>query len=477
MGVPEEILGSIRRHSMIEPGEGLVVALSGGGDSVALLRALHELIESGRLQAGLRAAHFNHRLRAEDSEGDESFCRELAGRLGVELLTGGGDVRSLAAGRGVGIEEAARDSRREFLVSAAASAGAGKIAFGHTLDDQAETVLFRALRGTGLAGLGGMRPLQEWRGSAGAAVLVRPMLGLRRDELRAWLRYIGQDWREDATNLDTAYSRNAVRLAVLPGAEKINPRAAEALSRLAALARRAADHLSAEAADGLSGSTDEDAHGGVSADVSALEALPAALREFALRRLVELATGSTEDLGYDSVERLADLVSGGTGRRVELPGGAVAERSYGTLTVSRAPPPSSGDWSVELPVPGAAGLPGGGSISAEVLPANASAGSAPGDASERLDFDAVGAPPILTVRSRREGDRLRPLGLGGTKKVKDLLIDEKVPMRERPRVPVVESAGGILWVAPYRVDEGAKVTASTERVLRLTFERGGRRPS
>jgi len=470
MGVPEQLLGAVEAHSMVKPGERVVVALSGGGDSVALLRALHDLVRSGRLDAGLSAAHLNHCLRSEESDADEAFCRALADELGVELVCGREDVRCLAEERSVGIEEAARASRMGFLVETAGSLGARKIAFGHTLDDQAETVLFRAIRGTGLAGLGAMRPVQEWEGRA---VLVRPMLGMRRDELRAYLRSLAQAWREDATNLDTAYSRNAVRLAVLPGAEKINRRSAEALARLAELSRRAADHLIGEADAALAGSMTEDDGGGVSVRAEALAAMAPAVREFALRRLVERATGSTVDLGLDSVGRLMDLVEGGTGRKVELPGGAVAERSYDTVTVyAGAPPPAEREaWSVDLAVPGTARLPSGGAIAAELLPADEARDCASGDSSEHLDYDAIGAPGTLTVRSRRPGDRFTPLGMSGTKKVKDLLIDERVPQRERSAAAVVLSGEDIVWVAPYRLDESAKVTEATVRVLRLGLTR------
>jgi len=478
MGIPEELLEAVEAHSMVRPGERVVVALSGGGDSVALLRAMHDLVRSGRLEAGLSAAHLNHCLRSEDSEADEAFCRALADALGVELVCGREDVRRLAEERSVGIEEAARDSRMDFLIEAAGSLGARKIAFGHTLDDQAETVLFRAIRGTGLAGLGAMRPVQEWEGGP---ALIRPMLGLRRDELRAYLRSLGQAWREDATNLDTVYSRNAVRLAVLPGAEKINRRAAEALARLAELSRRAADHLIGEADAALAGPMSEDDGGGVSCRAEALAAMAPAVREFALRRLVERAAGSTVDLGLDSVGRLMDLVEGGTGRKVELPGGAVAERSYDTVTVYAVAPPlppaEREAWSVELSVPGTARLRSGGAIAAELLPADeardriSGEGGGGGDSSEHLDYDAIGAPTALTVRSRHPGDRFTPLGMSGTKKVKDLLIDERVPQRERSSAAVVLSAGSIIWVAPYRLDDSAKVTESTARVLRLRLTR------
>jgi len=463
------VLEAVEAHSMAEPGERLVVALSGGGDSVSLLRALHKLVESGRLDAGLCAAHLNHGLRSEDSDADEAFCVALAEGLGVKLVTGRSDVRRIAEERSVGIEEAARDARMEFFLGTAESLGSRKIAFGHTLDDQAETVLFRAIRGTGLTGLGGMSPVREWQGRA---VLIRPMLGLRREELRAYLRGLGQDWREDATNLDTVYSRNAVRLAVLPGAEKINPRVAEALARLAELSRRAADHIAAEADAALAGAAAGEGEGGVSVRAEALAAMSPAVREFALRRLVERAAGSTVDLGYDSVERLLDLACGGTGRKVELPGGAVAERSYNTVTFhGQAPAEEGGGWSVELAVPGVADLPSGDSLEAELLAADGLGEPPPGSSVEHLDYDTVGAPAALTVRGRRDGDRFTPLGMSGTKKVKDLLMGERVPQRERSRAAVVLSGEKIVWVAPYRIDEAAKVTGSTKRVLRLTFTR------
>lgn len=456
---------------MIPPGDKVLIAVSGGGDSVSLFSAMYELVRTGRLTATLAAAHLNHGLRAEDSDGDEEFCRGLTGRLGIEFVSERVSVKALAAERGIGVEEAARDARIEFLSRAAARIGAGRIALGHTMDDQAETVIFRAVRGTGLDGLAAMRPVQPWSevaaGKAPGPVVIRPMLGLRRAELREYLRSTGQTWREDATNLDTAYSRNAVRLAMLPGMERINPKAVEALARLAELAGRASEHLRDEAVKALRDKL-VDEPGAASAPVEALRTLDPAVMEFALRELARRATGSLEDLTYASVERMADLLEGGTGRAAELPGGAVAERSYERLVVRAAKAPEAEGWSASLKVPGEVEIPRVGRLSAALHERRPPA-AAEGALREVVDFDAVGAPKTLAVRSRREGDRMSPMGLGGTKKVKDILIDAKVPARERDLVPVVESERGIIWLGGIRLDESAKVTPRTGRFLELRF--------
>ncbi len=468
MAIPEQILESITSHSMLDRGETIVVALSGGGDSVGLLVALSELSRFDRIDAKIVAAHLNHCLRDEDSAGDEEFCIRLAGRLKVELVRESIDIGRKAQEMGIGIEEAARKARLDFLMRTCDGAGSTKALLGHTLDDQAETVLFRAIRGTGLEGLGGMRPVTEWRRGGEPIRLVRPMLDVRRDELRRWLKELGHEWREDATNLDTAYSRNAIRLAVLPGAEKINPRAAEALSRLARLAASASGALAREAAGALGGRMTVEEGGRATVDIAAIEGLDEAVLEFSLRAMVASVAGSTEDLTLDAVDRIRDLLAGGTGRKAELPGGLVAERSYDKLIVSAAPPAEAPPWSVELSVPGSVELPTGETMTAGVLD------SPPADTSddprvEMLDFSAVGAPARLTVRSRIDGDRFTPLGLSGSKKVKDFLIDGKVPVPDRSRCAVVTVGEAILWLAPHRLDESAKVTGSTKKALRLTL--------
>jgi tRNA(Ile)-lysidine synthase len=402
-------------------GQTVVSALSGGADSVALLHAL----VAAAPERGVRvvAAHLDHQLRA-DSGQDARFCRELCDRLGVPLHVGRADVAARAGREGGGVEQAARTERHAFLRTVQAQTGAAAIALAHTRDDQAETVLLRLLRGSGAVGLGAMR--------ARTRHLLRPLLDVSRADVLAYLDANGLAWREDASNQDVGFTRNRVRLELIPYLERrFNPRVREALARSAGLMADEADAL-AEQADALHARA---AHGD-SLSRAALRDAPPAVARLALRRALE-ASGGLADVTAVHVQRLLRLARdpASSGRRLPLPGGREALVCFDRLVISArraAAPP----FAAPLPVPGRVSLPDGRVLAAETVDGPGAVGA---------DEVVVPAPrAALSVRTRRPGDRVRFRGREIS--LKRYLLDRRVPADLRTGLPLVAEGSRVVWI-------------------------------
>jgi tRNA(Ile)-lysidine synthase len=466
-------------HRLVEPGRRVVAAVSGGSDSVAMVHVLKSLDTEGVLDlVGL--AHLNHRLRV-GADADERFCRNLARGLDLPIDVESADVTALAAERGVSIEVAGREARYAFLVRAADRAGADRIAVGHTLDDQAETFLLRIVRGAGSRGLGAIRPR--------SGRVIRPLIDLRRTDLRDGLEACGLTYCEDPSNRDLDYPRNRLRHEVLPYlARHFTPDVAVVMAREAAIARDEADWLDAGATDVESRIVWSEGDILV-LDLRGLLALhPALARRVAQRALIRGAGGRF--IGFDHVEAALALARNGTGaagidlpgQRAELAGPSLRLRPLRGRTGRGARRPTAEPLApVPLAVPGRVELPDiGWAISAEPwasdgvkdlerVPPGVVAAFVSVDTSEQ---DRARVP--LAVRTRRPGDRVRLPGGGGRKKLQDLFVDRKVPREERDRVPlVVDAQGRIAWVVGHAVAGDFRVTTSTRAVILLKASRLG----
>jgi tRNA(Ile)-lysidine synthase len=459
----------VRTGPLIAPGDRVLVAVSGGPDSVALTALLLRLREEMPLE--VRLAHFNHRLR-DEAGADERFVREMARRLVLPLAASSADVRSYAARKKLNLEEAARDLRYGFLRRAAAAAGATKIATGHTMSDQAETVLMRLMRGTGLAGLAGIAPVL----AGPPCPIVRPLLGLTGPELRAWLDAEGWPFREDASNRDGRFLRNRIRAELLPDmARRYEPRIVAHLARLAGIVREDNELLHGFVRE-LAEEFILRRRGSVELDLKTLPLfLPALARRVAREFLRELA-GGLRDISYDDVEALLAL---GEDRELVVRRGLVLRREAGRVGLqkpTRAARPFESPWDGlgELVI-SEAGL---------VLKGSTTAGGPPrrpvrNDDRFRADLDADKLVFPLTVRGRKPGDLYRPLGAPGRKKLKEILRAKGVPRAGRDRLPVILSRGEIVWVPGLPVGERFKITGATASVLtiRAVRRRGRTRTS
>jgi len=470
----ERVLRTIRRYALLPAGSRAIVALSGGADSVALTLLLRDLAPGpGFHLAGL--AHLNHRLRGGAADEDEEFCRRLAAQLSLPI-----DVRRLEVGalarRHESLEGAARQVRYEFLEQAADRLGADRIAVGHTLDDQAETFLLRLIRGSGPRGLAGIYPR--------FGRVVRPLLEVSRAELRHYLAGRGVPFREDETNRDTTIPRNRVRHELIPFLkERFSPGVVEVLAREAAIARDDAAWLeqatSAAAARVLRVMADR-----VEVDVPLLLAEPPSVGRSILLRALKHWSGR-RFVGFDHADALLASVAGTDDPAgVDLPGQR-AVRDGGTLLLTPAfgRGRSSGGRRVNsfrylLSIPGEALLAEADSvISAEVVardPELLQPGWVERLGSRTAVVDAAMVPAVVGVRSRKPGDRLRPLGLGGRKKLQDLFVDLKVPRAERDVTPlVVDDRDRIIWVAGRAIADDFRVTGQTKSVVILKLRELG----
>ena len=466
------LVASVLRDSDLRSGT-LLVAVSGGPDSTALLHALATV--RSRTGLSLHVAHIDHGIRAESGR-DAELVEAMAESLGVPCT-----VEKVAVRRGTrsgrASEGAAREARYAALTGIAREVGASAVALGHTADDQAETVLLHLVRGSGLAGLGGMAPLSLRDADGGpAVVLVRPLLRARRSETWAYCERHGLTPLVDETNLDTSVPRNLVRLEVVPALARINPRVVDALNRMASSARRDVASMEGRALEAWPALVHAVPRG-LQLDRTRLLTHDAALQRHLLRAVYAQVGGGVQGLHEVHIERLVRLAAGPSGRSASLPGGVLVETTYGQLTLvggSRtecALPPLEGEH--ELPVPGDVVVgPWRVRSTIEHGPVSPNAGRycAVLDASV-VDAGVVGAG--LSVRPRRRGDRFQPLGLGGhSKSLQDFFVDAHVPRSARTRTPLVVAPGGVAWVVGWRVAEWARVTPETERVLRLEFYKG-----
>ena len=417
--------------------DGVLVALSGGADSVALLLELHKLQKNGRILR-VEAAHLNHAIRGTAADADEAFVAALCGRLGIPLHAERVDVPQIAKDSGVSLELAARNARYAFLERVRSKQGLDYIATGHHRDDQAETVLLHLLRGSGTDGLSGMR-LRSGR-------LIRPLLNTDKAEILAYLNECGQSYCTDATNFEPDASRNRIRLAVMPILETVNPAVKKALSHAAMHIAEDSDFLNALAAE---------AEKTCGTNRKALLSLPYPIRIRVLRNLLPYTDFTASDL-----DRLDTLLSGQTGDVATLKNGVTAWLDATDLRIGRE---EIEPYSTPVPGTGSEKLPKGTLFVERVDKAEIPCGrfDAYVDA-DRLCGDVI-------ARNPKQGDRFTPLGMKGSKLLSDYLTDRKVPRFQRD-IPILCDEIGIVWVAGHTVDERMRVTADSKHILHYHYE-------
>ncbi|MBI4300113.1 MAG: tRNA lysidine(34) synthetase TilS [Chloroflexi bacterium] len=466
--IQQRVVRFIAEKRLFASGETVVVAVSGGPDSVCLLHVLASLRE--RLGLRLHVAHLNHALRGADAEADAAYVAGLAAQLGIPATIERRDVPAFRRLHRLTLEEAAREVRYAFLAEVTQATGAASVAVGHTADDQAESIIMHLLRGSGLAGLVGMEPRSQWHSRLTGARLtvVRPILGLSRQETEAYCRAQGLEPRRDVTNEHPGHLRNRIRRELLPLLRQYNPRLYEALARLSQAAAEDKAFLD-EQASAVWQEVASETDGAITLDKAALGRMPAALQKHVLRRAVERLLGDLMDLEWRHIEAMAEALAKPAGKRLVLPRGLIFSVGYETcrlaLSSSLAPPPLQGER--RLNVPGETLIPGW-RVSAEVHPPSLEA-QAEGPFEALLDFER--ADDELTVRARRPGDRFQPLGMAEPKKLQDFLVDARVPRDERDSIPLVCSPRGILWVVGHRISHVARLTPSTRNVLHLRFQK------
>ncbi len=462
--LPDTARATAEAHGLLPPGATVVAMVSGGADSMALLH----LLASGALgETGeVRALHVNHLLRGADADRDEAFVAEECARLGVPCRTVRFDVAAYADAAGLNLEDAGRTVRYRLAAEEADAAAArlglpasaARIAVAHTLDDRIETFLMRLLSGAGAGGLGSIR---HARGR-----VVRPLLDARRDAVREWLASSGHAWREDATNLDTSRLRARVRHDLLPALLAVEPALHVTLARTMRILADE-DELLGEMAEAFARdfAAEEVRPGEVALDRAMLATLSHPMRRRTVRVAIERAFPELSRLDSAHVEALVEGLAEDSFAR-DLPGGLRAFTEYGRMTVSRQGGPLPAVAPSLLPIPGSVDLGAAGVLTAERVPPAEARTPAPGGREVVVD---AGGSTALSVGPAGPGDRMRPLGMEGTKKLSDLFIDAKVPRRDRPAVPVVRDGERIVWVAGVRQSEEYRVRPDTAEAVRLTW--------
>jgi len=478
------------KYGLLDPGDGVVVGVSGGPDSLCLLQVLLHLRDEYDLR--LHVAHLHHGARGVDADADAEFVAALAAEWEVPVTVERRDVPSLAREHGLAFEEAARRVRYAFLAQAAERTGAGKIAVGHNADDQAETVLMHFLRGAGLAGLRGMLPvtlLADYRmldpflrQPVPAVSLIRPLLEVPRVEIERYCEDHHLVPRFDRSNLDTTYFRNRLRHELLPLLESYNPNVRARLCHTAAVVAADYELLAQMREQAWADVVVEEREEGVVFDRAAWQALPVALQRAVLRRAAYRLRKTLRDVDFVHVEGARWVgLAGETGAQATLPRGLTLTVGYDILTlgdtgeVSLQPdePLLWSDQPLPVQLPGATELPGSEwMLRAEVLEEwdATQVAANPDPWTAYLDADALAGP--LVVRPRSRGDRFQPQGMGGHRvKLSAFLINRKVPRTWRDHVPLLVTGEQIAWVCGHRTGERFAVRPDTGRVVRLWFER------
>lgn len=445
---------TVGRFEMLKPGDRVVVAVSGGPDSVCLLSILQALAKD--LDLALHIAHLDHMFRGKESADEALFVADLAKKSELPSTIEKIDVPAFCRERGLSSQEGARRVRYGFLQRVAEKTGASCIATGHTADDQAETFIMRILRGAGVSGLSAIPPA---RGN-----IIRPLIDVTRDEVIKYLKGTGLAFVTDPSNARPMYTRNRIRLDVLPVLKRFNPRIVETLSSEAALLRDEDEAVEACLAALSFGvlSQEED---GVVLKGEEFNALPQAFKRRLLRKVVDLA--GAESPGLSSVqidEALAFMAAARTGRTMRLPYRLTVEREYEKLIVSLQA--EAIEFSRILALPGVTAFP---EIGREVETMISEASAAERSDKNYLwqaEFDYDKIHPPLTLRTRLRGDRFCPAGMEGrSKKIQDYFVDEKVPRRKRNTVPLLVSGDNVLWVVGFRMDGRFLPDAETKKVL------------
>jgi tRNA(Ile)-lysidine synthase len=446
-----DILSAVR-HKMLISGDGVLVAVSGGPDSVAMLHALHA--RSADLAISLHVAHLNHGIRGDQSNLDEAFVCNLAHESRLPITVGHVDVPAMRAEQHIGEEEAARIARHRFLRGTAESVGANKIAIAHTADDRAETILLNILRGCGVDGLGAMRPVD--------GMIVRPLIETSRREVEQYIAEHALPYRIDETNADITYARNRVRHKVIPLLEReFNPEVKSALVRLGEIAASQSDLV-----EELAESSLQTLVHGEGLDAGLFANLPRALQFQIARSEVMRLKGDLADVTFEQIERIVDAVCSGEEFTFTLPSGRVyASRKAGILRFYRAEETARvTPFDHALSVPGTTLLPEVGlRLECSVTDKPTVRKLAP----EEATIDAESIVGTLHVRNIKRGDRIVPLGMTGTKKLQDVFVDKKIPRGERARAAVICDGEKILWVVGVVSSELGKVLPTSRAALHL----------
>ena len=455
MDISKKVLRTINKYKMIGKGDKIVLAVSGGPDSTAMLYIMNDLREE--LGCSLYIAHLNHCLRGEESSADAEFVKEQAEKLHIPFTIEKIDVKSMITNK-ESLESGARRIRYDFYRKVMSETKADKVAQGHTADDQAETILMRLLRGSGTKGLSGIPPIRD-------GIYIRPLIEISRSEVVAYLQNIGVQPRWDSSNLSTEYERNRIRHELIPLIEKrFSPNIKAILQQTAEILRSEDDFLDTIAKSAMTKciKNNRNEAEGVIDD---LKKYHIAIQRRIIRLAIESILGDLNRYEFQHIDEIMALIeSGTTGKSISLPRGIIAEKSYGKIIIKLDKEEYVEPFDFTIKVPGETEIP---SLGLKVMTFVGNVDSYSKEIYQKtFDYDVVNGE--LHLRNRRKGDRFQPLGMSSTKKLKEYFIDEKIPKLQRDKIPILTDGNKIMWVVGYNIDDRFKVTTQTKTHLNVT---------
>jgi len=463
------VLQFISNNNLFQPGEKVIVAVSGGADSVCLLYILNSLKKD--LSIDLHIAHLNHQLRGTESRADALYVSRLAKKLNIPATIESADVNSYCLQRKISTEEASRELRYEFFGRVISAQDAECVAVAHTRDDNVETILLHLLRGTGIAGLRGLQPHTVLRaGNERQAInVIRPLLELSRDDTEKYCSSLKLRPRVDASNNSISFTRNRIRHELIPLLTTYNTRVKDALLRLSSIARDEIDYLEEQTSLIWVDIADE-SDNSLLLNVSKLKMFPGVLQRQVLRQAIKHICGDIKDIEAEHIEDAVKFLKKPAGKMLTLPHGVRIHKAYNRLIINRsenAPNPfPSLKKEYALKIPGINRLPGW------VIKTRIS------DKPPRIldkgfmasfDLDKTGTD--LSVRACKKGDSFQPLGMKFSKSITRFMADARIPRQWRKSIPLVCMNDRVIWVAGWRIDESVKITPCTKKILRISFER------
>ncbi|SDY58261.1 tRNA lysidine(34) synthetase TilS [Tindallia californiensis] len=459
------IIKKVIESKQLNVNDHIVVGFSGGADSVCLLHALFQLADTYRLQ--IVAAHLNHNLRGMDSNEDATFAMNFARRHQITCVVKSVDIAKSAKEEGISLETAGRISRYQFFEEVAEKIGANKIALAHHQNDQAETILMNLIRGAGLEGLSGMPMVRD--------KIMRPLLHCRREQIEEYCRYWDLPYQIDQSNQETEYFRNKIRLELIPKIKKYQPNVIESIGKTSVLLEQDRQYIEEKVEEAYSEVLCYKTDKVISISPSKLLQYHPSIVSRVIRKAYMFFNTREQTISFDQVHHILSLLDQKkTEKEVQLPGEIKVlfktdeikigkkediEKSYSEETMKEAIP---------LKIPGITRLvQRNGYFRCEVVNIEKMKNRGKDPYCQYFDFDQL--PEHIVVRNRREGDRLKPLGTNGSKKVKDFFIDQKIPVEKRNMIPLIASENEILWVVGHRISELVKITQKTKKVLKIQF--------
>lgn len=458
----DRILNTINKNCMFQSGDKVIVAVSGGPDSICLLHVMHTLRK--QLNIELIAAHVNHGLRGKEADEDEAYAKELCDFYGIGFFSRKIDIVSLAKEKGVSLELAGREARYDFFMELITKLKGNKIALAHNANDQAETILMRIIRGTGLEGLVGIKAVRD-------EIFVRPIIEIYRHDIENYCNENNLKMRIDRTNLENIYTRNKVRLELIPFIEKnFNVDFLNTLNRMSDTLKKDNEYMDSVSEEAFKKLCE------IKKDKIIMKKELFHEKEAIVARTIRLSinklSGNTNNIEKIHIYDIIKIHYHNTGKYIELPNNLTAVNNYGDINLQFKEDkylPDKKEYKIEL---NSCKVMDDFKIKITTAEMNKTEDKKLKDYSFVKHFDRDKIKGDITLRYRKEGDRIIPLGMNGSKKVKDIFIDMKIPKDERDRIPIICFGGEIAWIFGVRISESFKVDKNTENILEISIEAG-----